>query len=245
MKMKRRAAALLAGVTLSFQASHVLAATMSLSDLISSGGDITVGDLSIGDFLATPQNTVDPTTIEVSTVVDGLGHAGLQFSAPISIAGRGGSNEIVADFLFTVTETTPASTLHDLTQAFTASVSGSGIAAFDFTRAGPVGGALSTLAGNCINGDAVGCPQITPVTDTGLMGDVATDQVEREVQLVRSRGGSGTGDLTSWSVSFGEAAETSPVPEPSTWLLMAMGVGALGAIGRRRSGWRRANMTAA
>jgi hypothetical protein len=123
-------------------------------------GDLTASDLTFGSFLAAAPNTVNRTTVEVSSFIDGLGHAGTQFSSPLAITNGGGSKEIVADVLFTVTEATSASTLRDLTQAFTADVLGSGISAFDFTRAGPMHGALSNLAANCINGDVAGCPQI-------------------------------------------------------------------------------------
>jgi hypothetical protein len=226
-----------------FGAGGASAAPVLLSDLIDGRGELTAGDLSFSGFLAAAPNTVDPTTVEVSPFFDALGRAGLQFSSPLSIANGGGSKEIVADFLFTVTETS-ASTLHGLTQAFAADVTGSGISAFDFTRAGVLSGSLVTLAGNCINGDFAGCSQITGPTDSGLMGDVAVDEVERDVQLVRSRGGSGTGDLASWTVAFSETPATSAVPEPSSWLLMVVGVAGLGLAGRRRRGSCRGLRTA-
>lgn len=210
------------------------AATSLLSDLISSGGQLTAGDLSFSSFLAAPQNTVDPATVEVSTFVDALGRIGIQFASPLSITTGGGSNEIVADFLFTTTESGSASALHDITQSFSASVSGSSISAFDFTRGGALSGALPTLAANCVNGDVAGCPQIISPTDSSVVGDVTSLRVEREVQLVRGRGGTGTGDLTSWSLAFGQAAVATAVPEPSTWMLMIGGFAAAGAALRRK-----------
>jgi hypothetical protein len=233
MKRIEWAAAGLAASILALGAGQAAASPVLLSELIGGGGSLTVGDLSFGGFLAGAPNTVDPTLVQVSAIMDSLGRASLQFSAPLSITNGGGSKEIDADFLFTVTDTASRSVLHDLTQAITADVSGSGISAFDFTRAGSPG-SLLTLAGNCVNGDVAGCPQIIGPTDTGLMGDVASDQVERDVQLVRNRGGTGTGNLTSWTVAFGETGLTSAVPEPSAWLLMISGMAGVGLVARRR-----------
>ncbi|HEY1929632.1 MAG TPA: PEP-CTERM sorting domain-containing protein [Caulobacteraceae bacterium] len=220
---------------LGVQAHGASAATL-LSDLISGGGSLSVGDLSFSGFQAAAPNTVDPTTVEVSTFVEASGLAGITFSAPLTIGTGGGSKELVSDILFSVSETNPGFVLHDLTQTFTTSVSGSGIAAFDFSRAGAAVNTLSTLAGNCVNGDAVGCSQIVGPTDTGLLGDVGQSEVEREVQLVRSRGGAGTGMLTSWDLVFGEAAAPSAAPEPAAWCLMVAGFAGLGLALRRRPG---------
>jgi hypothetical protein len=240
MKRIEWATAGLAASILALAAGQAVATPVLLSDLIGGGGSLAAGDLSFGGFLAAAPNTVDPTLVEVSALVDSLGRASLQFSAPLSITNGGGSKEIDADFLFTVTDTVSGSALHALTQAFTADVIGSGIAAFDFTRAGSPG-SLVTLAGNCVNGDVAGCAQITGPTDAGLMGDVAADQIERDVQLVRNRGGTGTGDLTSWTVAFGETGLSSAVPEPSAWLLMIGGMTGLGlAVRGQRASLRKA-----
>lgn len=139
-----------------------------------------------------------------------------------------------ADFTFNVSVASSGSLIHDVHQTFTPSVTGTGIAAFDFTRIGPPHTLLSTVAANCTNGDVAGCPQIQFPTDSAtLAADSGLLEIEREVQLVRAGGGSGIGTVTSWDILLSQTAANTQTPEPATWTTLLFGIGLLGFIGRQ------------
>jgi hypothetical protein len=127
------------------------ASATSASNLIGSGGTIQVGDLLFDNFRAAPQNDVDPGGIDVLGFTSSSGNFGLSFVPnPASAITSGGGNKIVADVIFDVRVTGQKSAIRDIDREFNASVSGNGIAAFDFTRVGQPPTLLSTVAANCL-----------------------------------------------------------------------------------------------
>lgn len=67
------------------------ASATSLSVLINDNGMLQLGDKVFSNFSATPQNTIDPAIIDVTTMTSSVGNLGLRFAPgpALSIAAQG------------------------------------------------------------------------------------------------------------------------------------------------------------
>ncbi|MBZ5727469.1 MAG: hypothetical protein LAP87_21040, partial [Acidobacteriia bacterium] len=182
------------------------ASATSLAVLIAGSQTIQAGGLQFSNFSVSPQNNIAAGAIDVVGFTDAGGNSGLRFTSTALAIGAGGSNQLLADVLFQVSVTNPASPINSVTQSFNATLSPGLITAFDFTFVGP------SSASNCVSGDVAGCLQVrTPTNSIILPSRLTSTPVERQVQLSRAAGSSATGTVGSWDVTFSQV----PAPPPT------------------------------
>jgi hypothetical protein len=217
------------------------ASATTLNDLITAHNSIQVGNAIFSAF-GGGFSTIGGAGIDVTGVTDIDGNPGLRFSTTaLSIRNGGGSRELIADAVFTIDLTDDLFLLRGLRQDFSVTLSGGPITAYDFTTATPPGSILALGgASNCVNGDLAGCPQILGATDVDFWRSHTTSLViDRQIQLIAARGGTGVGSVTTWDVFFSEVSapaapgSVTPTPEPAPYLLLSSALFAVAALRQR------------
>jgi hypothetical protein len=174
--------------------------------LIAGGQSIQAGNKQFGNFSVPPQSGVPAAAIDVAAFTDPGGNSGLRFTTAALAINASGSNELIADVFFDVTITNPALAIRSVNQAFAASLSAGTITAYDFSSAGTSPALVTPVASNCVNGSLAGCPQnLTPNDSHIFTGSVAFLRVERQIQMLRAKGSSATGTVSSGDTTFADA----------------------------------------
>jgi len=202
----------------------------SLASLISSGGTITVGELTFGNFgyTANTGQAPNPADIQVTPIppsgLDAFGNAGLRF-------GLGGFNDPAGaptDFLLTYSVTAPSARLADIHLASNLSITGGAtgggtpLGQITETVMAPGIGTVaqinnSVTPGSSVLHDASGFNPIGPYTTLFCTKDI----------FLRS--------VTGAFVTVSFIDQSFSVPEPGSFALLGMGgAGLMGVVWRRR-----------
>lgn len=217
------------------------ASAVPLGDLV--GMDLTIqqGDKLFSNFallagIHSNQGTFTPATPE-QTEVTGItvdGNNGLRFSGPFSVDGTIVQSTFSFILTYDVTVTDPSMVLHDVRHTFTASHTGQESSVFvqtSLTVPMPflnLGAIVSTVS--------IADPNPALVDKTLILAaDVTTAHVMNVFDLFTGSNFPGQNKVVSvpsFDVTFSQVRV--PVPEPSSWLLLASGIMGLAAFHRWR-----------
>ncbi len=197
-----------------------------LSDLLA-GGTLTSGEFTFSNFTyQPPSGPPDPADVTVTSYVDSSGYAGIQIGGAFVQSGTGSSDVRLG---YTITDNLGAriTDVHMDGNPFLTPTGSTGTALITESVYDPnVPSSQNPIAAGSIDGTSIPTSQTVTLN---LPGSYATLNIQKDILLdVVSPGGSA-------SVSFiNQTFSTTVIPEPSSVVMMGLGVGLGGLIFRRR-----------
>ena len=219
----------LLGSALIVAAPAAQAATVTLGSLIDDGGTITDGDKVFSDFsYAASGSAPSADDIAVIPFTNGAGEYGIQFSGSFVASGSQNGDAAIS---YVVTVTDPLWRIDDATA---------------FSVGTAVNGGFWDVSETLFSGtSAIGTlTTFNDSNDGSQLSDHTTFDPVTSILVVKDvgfHGGGGIADLSVLDQNFSQVM----IPEPSTWVMMALGFAGLGYVAFRRNAKSRVFVDAA
>ena len=202
-----------------FAAPAAYAASVTLGSLIADGGTITDGDKVFSDFSYVPTGTA-PSADDIAVIpfTNGAGEYGIQFSGSFLASGAANGDATIS---YVVTVNNPLWRIDDATAFSIGSALNGGF--WDVSETLFAGtNAIGTLT------------TFNDSNDGSQLSDHTTFDPVTSILVVKDVGFHGNGGVADLSVLDQNFSQVM-IPEPATWVMMALGFAGLGYVAFRRN----------